>query len=108
MAVKSALVDRMINRGYNLTRDNQFTVAFDRPVENIFAAALLGSRYDSTPNARISYTIVENAGATRVVADMAIITNPGSAFERRTPMNTSQDSLGIQRILNDLKRTIEA
>lgn len=98
----------MLNRGYNLTQDNQFTVSFDRPVENVLAAAMLGSSYDGTPNARVTYTIVEANGATRVIADMAIVTNPGSSFERRTPMSNSQDSVKIQEFLNGLKRSIES
>lgn len=52
--VKAALVSGMMNRGYRITRDTQFEIAFDRPVENLLAAALLGSSYDAQPNARVA------------------------------------------------------
>ena len=102
-AVKSEIVSYMINSGYSVTTNDEFTIAFDRPVDNAFAAVLLGSSYDSTPNARITYTIIEVNNGTRVIADSAIITNPGSAFERRTPMNNSQDSKRIQELLTQIQ-----
>ena len=107
-AVKAALVSEMIDRGYDITTEGDHRLIFDQRVDNVLAAALLGSSYDSTPNARISYTIVRTSGGIRVVADIAIITNPGSAFERRTEMNQHQDSLDVQRALDALKSAVEA
>ena len=107
-AVKGALISEMVNRGYSITRESDFLVAFDRPIDNVWAAALLGSRYDSTPNARVSYTIARIQDAIRVVADLAIITNPGSAFERQTNMNANEDSRMIQGLMDRVKRTVEA
>lgn len=80
---------------------------FDRPVTNILASALLGSRYDSQPNARITYMFSKFSSSIRVVADMAVITNPGSAFERRTPFNNNQDSLSIQQMMLNIKLMLE-
>lgn len=57
------------------------------------ANALFGSKYDATPNPRVTYTLMQDQGATRVIADFVIVTNPGSAFERLTPVNGSQDTL---------------
>lgn len=44
---------------------------------------------------------------TRVVADFAIITNPGSSFERRTDFNNNQDSVQIQSMLDQIKAELE-
>ena len=107
-AVKGALISEMVNRGYSITRESDFLVAFDRPVDNVWAAALLGSRYDSTPNARVSYTIARIQDTIRVVADLAIITNPGSAFERQTNMNANEDSRKIQDLMDRVKGNVEA
>lgn len=106
-AVKSAIVNRMVNGGYRITKDTPYEVAFDRPVQNIAAQVLLGSKYDSQPNARVSYMIATIGADVRVVSDMAIITNPGSGFEQRTEMNNSQDSSDVQRLLNEIKYTVE-
>lgn len=101
--VKPVIVGKMLSRGYRITRDTQYELSFDKPTDNIAVAVLLGSKYDSQPNARVSYSFAPIGGETRVVADMAIITNPGSAFERRTDVNGSADSPIIQGLLNDVK-----
>ncbi len=106
--VKAALVNEMVNRGYRITKDTPYEVVFDKPVENFAAQLLLGSRYDGVPNARISYMIAATPPTVRVVADMAIITNPGSSFERRTPLNNGQDSMQVQTILDSIKTKLEA
>jgi len=72
----------MVNGGFRITKDTSYELTFDKPVENIAVAVLMGSKYDSQPNARVSYTFAQVNDTTRVVADVAIITNPGSAFER--------------------------
>jgi hypothetical protein len=106
-AVTSTFQSEMINRGYMQTGGNRFMLKFDRPVTNILASALLGSRYDSQPNARITYMFSKFSSSIRVVADMAVITNPGSAFERRTPFNNNQDSLSIQQMMLNIKLMLE-
>jgi len=105
-AVRSALINQMLNKGYSITRDTGHSVAFDRPVDNALGAALFGSEYDATPNARIVYTLAALDRSTRVVADIAIITNPGSAFERQTNMNSNQESVKVQEMLDGLKRAL--
>ena len=66
-----------------------------------------------TPIAQLLRLRASEAGSdtppvTRVVADIAIITNPGSGFKPRTEMNGSQDSVQIQAMLDQIKATLEA
>jgi hypothetical protein len=100
--VKAALVNKMLNKGYRITRDTQFELAYDKPVENVMASVLLGSKYDSQPNARVAYSIAQVGKDVRVVADLAVITNPGSAFERRTDLNRGVESPKVQTFLDDM------
>jgi cell division septation protein DedD len=104
--VKSALVNEMINGGYRITKDSQFEIAFDRPIDNLAAAVLFGSRYDAQPNARVAYSIAQVGSDVRVVADMAIITNPGSGFEQRTDVSAGADSPKIQELLNRVSASL--
>jgi hypothetical protein len=101
--VKAELVNVMVNRGYTINRDSPFQIVFEKPIMNGLAAALLGSRYNSTPDARVSFTITQNGQATRIVGDLAVITNPGSGFEMRTDFNNSQDSAQIQLMLDGIR-----
>lgn len=105
--VVARITDRMLNAGYNVKTATKPLLVFENPIDNVLAAALLGSRYDSTPAARITYTIIETGTSTRVVASLTAITNPGSAFERVTPMDNSKDSVSVQQFLTELKMSLE-
>jgi hypothetical protein len=85
--IKAALVNKMIDKGYRITKDTQFELAFDKPADSILVAALFGSKYDAIPNARVTYSIAQVGDDVRIVGDLAVITNPGSAHEQRTDMN---------------------
>lgn len=106
-AVKDRITDGMINKGYTVTKSDDTVIAFDRPVDNPFAAAFFGSRYDSTPNARVTYNLIQVKGAVRVVADCVIVTNPGSAFEQKTSANNNVGTADIQNWLNIVKKDLE-
>lgn len=101
--VKPQLIALMVQNRFNLTKDTPYMMSFDKPVDNIMASVLLGSRYDATPNARLAFTFIAvNNTGTRLIADFSIVTNPGSAFEQITPMNAGDDSAKIQIMLDSL------
>jgi uncharacterized protein YceK len=105
--VRERITNEIINRGYNIIRSDDSMLVADKPVENVLAAALLGSDYDSTPNARITFNLIQNGNTVRVVADCAVITNPGSAFERRTNANNNAETANIQSWLDGIKRSLQ-
>lgn len=106
--VKAAYVGAVVNANYSLKTDTPLQVVMEREATNALVGILLASNYDSRVMARISTTFIQNGTDTRVFADLNLVTNPGSAFERLTPMNNSVDSVGVQNILNDIKQGIEA
>jgi hypothetical protein len=106
-AVLGKITNGMINNGYNVKTSTDTLLVFEKPMENFAAQLFLGSRYDSTPAARITYNIIETEGFTRVVASFAAVTNPGSAFERLTPMNNNPDTASYQTFLDKIKNEIE-
>lgn len=105
--VLAEITNLMVNKGYNVKSSSDSLIIFEKPIEGTMAAMLLGSRYDSTPAARITYNIIETETTTRVIASFAAITNPGSAFERITPMNNNPDTAGYQMHLNEIKEKLE-
>jgi hypothetical protein len=102
------ITNAMLNRGYNVKSSTETLLVFERPLDNAMASVLLGSQYDSTPAARITYSIVESMDWTRVVASFAAVTNPGSAFERITPLNNNPDTAEYQALLNEIKVRLES
>ena len=97
----------MINNGYNVKSSSNSLLVFEKPIEKFMASVLLGSNYDGTPYARITASVIESPSNTRVVLTFAAVTNPGSAFERITPMNQSQDTIAYQNRLNEIKSRLE-
>jgi len=99
-AVKSHLINEMMNRGYSIMSDTPNMVVFDKVADNLAAMFLFGTRFGGAPHARIVYSIAEIGGSTRVMADAALIGNAGSAFERRNDMNSGEALGEVQGILN--------
>lgn len=101
--VKPVMVNDLVNMGYYPVQDTPMLLVMDRPVDNTAANLLMGSVYNPVAHARLAFTLTEKDGSTRVVANMAIVTNPGSAYEKLAPMNNSVDSRNLQAWLNGLK-----
>lgn len=106
--VKTAFVGTLSNLGYEIKRDTDFQIVVERQLDNVMANVLLGSEYDPTVEGRITATFMDIGGKTRVTTDMGIVRNGGSAFEAVTNVNGSQDSLGVQSLLDDIKTGFES
>jgi hypothetical protein len=106
-SVKQAVVNKMLDLGYTITSDTPYQISFDLPVESVMISLLAGSSYDAQPNARMAFTIAQTRAGVRVIADVALITNPGSAFERRTVLNQHRASIQVQTMLEQLKADVE-
>lgn len=78
------LLNLKTTQGWTLVNDSARRLVFEQAANDLGSALLYGSRYDSTPVKRAIYTIIESEMDTRVLLEVQIITNPGSAFERIT------------------------
>lgn len=106
-AIKAQLLSRAMDRRFNVTKDTEYLLQVEKPTENLAAAVLLGSKYDSVPSERIVFTFAPLGENTRVVAALMIVTNPGSAFERLTPINAGEGVDRTQNTLNEIKQSLE-
>lgn len=105
--VRPEMINGFIDRGYTVVEDTPYRLVVDRSSTSVMANLLLGSSWNPRVNARISLTIAGIGNETRVVADMNIVTNPGTSFERLTPASNSKDSEEIQLFLTFLKNRVE-
>ena len=103
--VKAAILSGMLDKGYRIVRDDQFSLSVERPVENIMAVALLSTGAGGAPVGRITYTVAQVESSTRVVADLALVQNAGMAFERRTDVSQGNDAPLIQAFLDQIKES---
>lgn len=94
---RKAVIDKIIaaklEKGMQVKSVNDYGVVVGKKVDGSFMASFLyGSRYDSTPEVRITYNVVETAGGVRVFSRTEMITNPGSAYERTSDVTQSLSS----------------
>lgn len=94
--VRAKLLGVVLGRGYSVTRESQSVLVVDKPSDNVVANALLGSRMRPVVNARVTFTFVETGGSTRVVGDLALVTNPGTGIEQLTPVRLPSEVKTIQ------------
>lgn len=100
-AVRPQLVGAMMTRGYHVAQESQSFIVFEKPADNAAAMFLFGTRMNMVPVSRVSFTMADMAGGTRIMGDSAIIANAGTAFERRNDI-TATDRTAIQEILSGI------
>jgi hypothetical protein len=106
-AIKARLLSLAMDRRFNVTKDTEYLLQIEKPSDNLGAAILLGSKYDSVPAERIVFTFAPLGDSVRVVAASMFVTNPGSAFEQITPINAGEGVVRTQAALQEIKQSLE-
>lgn len=101
--VKDKLVDMMVNMGFTVTKSDDNVIVLDKPNPT---AMILGTNI-GIPVSRITFQLVQNNKAVRVIADCALIASPNTAYENRIDMNGNRDTAAFQTQLDTLKRELE-
>lgn len=104
--VKAALAREMTSKGFHVTKDTRSELAFDKPLDDKQAQAVLGNKVTGTTNGRITYSITRVGDDIRIIADLAAITNPGSPSELSTDMNDATKGApvhDVQSFLEDVR-----
>jgi len=105
--VQAVLVSKMIDKGYRVTQDTQFNLAFDKSAGKVFFTE--GGAADR--NQRVTYAITQVGDDVRVVADISMITNPGTGHEERTDLyGAAMDAPAheTQTFLDDLRTELNS
>lgn len=103
--VTDAIVASALSRGSQVKSVSEYSVVLARRADNSMAAQILfGSSYDSVPEARVTLNLVDVPGGVQVYGRGEMITNPGSAYERVTPLPGGDAD--IQKSLDDIARRI--
>jgi len=107
-ALKARILALAMDHRFNVTKDTEYLLQVEKPSDNVGAAMLLGSRYDAIPAERIVFSFAPMGDSVRVVAASMFVTNPGSSFERITPINAGEGVDRTQATLLELKSSLEA
>lgn len=104
-AAKSVLADisnEMVNLSYAPRARSEMTAVFEKDLDRA-EQLLLGSTGGNKPVRRVTYDIIESDTSTRVLATLAIVSDPGGRNEKATPVNDSKESLQWQALLDKVK-----
>ncbi len=93
----------------NIVTADANKIVCEAPITDTMQQFLLHTDYDHQPIHRITFNFIKvNKKDVRVVADIAGVSNPNSAFERRHDMSRSQGSQQVQQMLYKMKGYMEA
>ena len=99
-ATVAYIMNDALNRGYTIRKQTDSMIMMERPITEVMYRVLFGSRYNSTPNPRVIFNIINNGDRTRIVGDIAIVTNPGSGYEYSNQITTGLAVQQTQDVLN--------
>ena len=105
-AFASALVNRMLDKGWQIKSSDEFQVVFKRQLDSVGAMMLFGSNTNAFPEARASYALVERDDQLRVMGTAAIVTNPGSGLEQVTEDRNGNDLRSMQDALDGVAKSV--
>lgn len=106
--VKTAIASYLLNRGFRVIKDTDLQVVAERQTQNIGAALLFNTEFGGLPTERVTITFLSSGGNTRVVSEVAVVSNAGSAFEKVTQMTNSPIAGDMQQELAGLNQTLSA
>jgi hypothetical protein len=103
--VKGVVSNIALDWGYYVKNISDYSAVYEKREEGVGMSVLFGSKYDSTPVWRLTFNFVPLNGDVRIVANIHLVTNAGSAFERITDLSkASKDANNIQQALERVKR----
>jgi len=106
--VRSTILSDLLNKGYTIHSDGPDVLVLDKKSDNILVNVLMGSRWNPIVDARITFAFAEINGQTRTVADLAVVTNPGTGFEQVTPVEANDALQKVQEYLTQAAAEITA
>lgn len=107
-ATKKQVLDKIVtattSKGMQVKALNDYGITVAKRMNDFRSTLIYGSRYDSNPEGRITFTLIEGPNGVHVMARAEMVTNPGSGFERVSDI-TSGESHDLQGVLEELDRS---
>jgi hypothetical protein len=104
--VKVALASEMLSRGWRLVKDSGLQIVFEHAVSGLVVNLLFSTAAGGAPIERVSFAVLSSGDVTRVVGDIALVSNAGTAHESSVDTSTGADAPNIQAALEAVSRSI--
>lgn len=106
--VSNKILERRIAHGYIIRQQTPNLLVMDRPASGDFTAQFVyGSNFNIVPNYRLTYQFI-GSNPTTVHVSGAIITNPGSGFEKPSDMNNHPSMNDVVREIQSIDNELSA
>ena len=104
--VMDAIINRELSKSWDLKSQSDSLLVFSHKVTGFAAALAYGSQYDSTPEQRGTFTLVDSGNVIRVLLKVEMVTNPGSAYERTSDVTLGKNAAPLQTTLEEIKASL--
>jgi hypothetical protein len=104
-AAIEALIAATADEGWTLRSMSAYLVVVARQMTD-WGRFLLGSAFNPNPEWRESFTLLQVGDSIRIVGSVAIIRNPGSAYEAADDATSGRAGRDLQAQLDRLKRAL--
>jgi len=98
--VADFLVKDLVGKGYQILSAGEYQIAVRKDVDNFWGQVFFGSRFNTVPEVRAYFNLVQSGTKLMITSEVKIVTNPNSGFENYTPV-TNKD---CQEYLDGVKR----
>lgn len=106
--VMELLVIEVMGWGYSVSEQTDFSLLFIKDADDLGSQLLFGSQYNSTPQKQLRCTLAQTGSGVNLVGRFAIVTNPGSGFEKGNDLSGNTEAAhDIQAVFLRVKEQLE-
>lgn len=102
--VKDALVELMVGKGFSISKDSEYQIAFDKEIENIF---FMNLRTGQNAAVRGIFTLAPSSGITILSVLPLVVSNPGTGFEIPDKITHRRNLREFQEMLFQVKNKVD-
>lgn len=102
-AVIDFIANNAVKNGVTILTINDYQLILKKDDDRFMDKMLYGSRFNRTPEIRISFNFSQNGNNVIVSVESRMVTNPNSAYEKSEVIDTDE----TQKMLNQFKTNIE-
>jgi len=100
--VQAYCLERFVGNGWMLKSQTSNQLVFWKENESELQNVLLGSAYDPTTTNEVRLVFTSAGGGTRVLGQVALVGNEGSAFERRDDLTSGRSGYELWQALRQI------
>lgn len=103
--VMDALARRAVMKGATIINSNDYSMTVAKDGGDSLAARMFASRYDSSTEARLQYSVAQSGKDVLLAGRVMMITNPNSSYEKSTDITRGQYS-NVLSVLTEVRNEI--